>query len=740
MNRFKNTSQADPLTARELEILALIVAGFSDREIARELTLALETVKWYNKQIYSKLGVRNRTSAATQANSLGLLHVGALAQASSFIAPSPVHNLPIPITSFVGRQQELAETSKLLENARLLSLTGLAGCGKTRLAVQLAAKVAPRFAHGVYFIPFAPIDQGGNILWAIAERINFQFQPQGAPLEQLLAYFQNKTLLLVLDNFEHLLGEAESLTAILQAAPHVKMLVTSRERLNLYGETQYVVGGLPLPVDEKDALHAESVDLFVQRATSVCPDLDLSEGTLRDIVQVCRLVEGLPLGVELAATWVDVLSPREIVGEIQHSIDILRAEVRGVPLHQISVRAAFDRSWDALNDVQRQAFRRLAVFRGGFTRHAACSVAEIELPTLQALVNKSLVRYQRALQRYEIHELLRQYAQEQLERSGEVPEFAMRHGVYFAQYMEEHWPQMKGHRQRIALLEVEADIENIRAAWSYWILEENVAQLKRFFHSFWVVHDIRGWYPAGIELFAQGIAMMRLASAPEAEAGIGWLLAAQGLFSVAGGAGSRTGFALAQQGVQMLERLDRREELIIPLISLFITAVQVHETHIAVQAAKACLEIATNIDDQWGIAKAKQLLAMQLIEDGAYQEAERLGHEALVIFEESGDSWSKSILCIELMGLLTISLHRYDEASAWIERGLKAAEAIDFKYSMQMACWQLGYVEALKENYPKAGEYWHKALSVGERVVGGKCIIGFGGTSSSGEWGGRKVI
>jgi hypothetical protein len=158
--------------------------------------------------------------------------------------------------------------------------------------------------------------------------------------------------------------------------------------------------------------------------------------------------------------------------------------------------------------------------------------------------------------------------------------------------------------------------------------------------------------------------MLRSTATPEAEAALGWLLAAQGLFTVAGGEGPRRGYAMARQGVDILQRLDQRAEMIIPLISLVITAIQVHETAVAVQAARTCLEIATDIDDQWGIAKAKQLLAMRLIEDGAYAVAEQLGQEALAIFVASGDSWSESILCIELLGLLTITQQRFADAAA----------------------------------------------------------------------------
>jgi tetratricopeptide (TPR) repeat protein len=294
----------------------------------------------------------------------------------------------------------------------------------------------------------------------------------------------------------------------------------------------------------------------------------------------------------------------------------------------------------------------------------------------------------------------------------------------------------------------------------------DVAQLKKFLHSFWAMYDVRGWYPAGIALFEQAVKVMRVAATPDAETCLGWLLAAQGLFSIpvadndksihdkvmeAGinelfaehglyndpEAGPRKGLTLAQNGVQILKRLGQFDEMmVIPLISLFITASQLMgQEALAVQAAQECLEVATQIDDQWAIAKAKQFLAVRAIEDGDYTKAERLAHEAYRAFEDSGNNWSSSVVCIEVLGLLAITQRQYETAKGWIERGLKAAQEIDFKYSMQTAYWQLGYVAALEEKYPEAGIYWQKAMAVSERMLGGRSFIGLGSAASA-----RKLL
>jgi predicted ATPase/DNA-binding CsgD family transcriptional regulator len=734
----------EPLTDRELDILRLLADGLSNREIGLELALAPETVKWYNKHIFSKLGVRNRTEAANQAQSLGLLDHESPTESSSPELTSTKSYLPAQVTSFVGRQREIIEAKRLLENARLLTLTGPAGSGKTRLALQIATEVLPYFSDGVYFVPLAPLTDANNILWAIAERLDFQFHREGKALAQLLKYFEDKSLLLTLDNFEHLLQTAGTLTEILRHAPRVKILVTSRERLNLYGEVNYVVSGLHLPDEAATAQEAEAVELFLQRARSVNPHLDPDDGDLQSIARICHLVEGLPLAIELAATWVDVLSPHEIADEMRYNLDILETELRDAPYGQNSMRAAFDRSWNLLDDAQQQAFRRLSVFRGGFTRQAAEAVTQVNIRALQALVNKSLLRYEPESGRYEIHELLRQYAAEHLEQSGEARLVWNAYAAYFADFMAHCWSRMKGREQKIALQDVEADIENARAAWNYLLQKIEIVQLKKFFHSFWVFHDIRGWYPAGMELFERGVEAMRANPSEEAESALGWLLAARGLYSIAAGihgdAGTRIGFDLAQQGVQVLQETNRPEEMIIPLMSLFIAASLSAKSDVASWAAQTCLDIATAIGDTWAEAKAKQLLALRAIENEDYENAERLANEALAVFDASGDNWSKSIICIEVLGLLATNLRQLDVAQEWIERGLRAAEEIEFKYSIQMAYWQLGFLAALQENYSESARCWHKALQVGERIVGAAVFIGFGGTSNSGEWGGRELI
>lgn len=732
------------LSDREMEILRLLAEGLSNREIAFRLTISLDTVKWHNKQIYSKMAVSNRTQAVTRAQDMGLLVEGG-EQGAVVTVP---HNLPAQVTSFVGRQQEVQEARDLLGQSRLLTLTGPGGIGKTRLALQLAGAVLPTFPDGVYFIPLVSVSASDNMLWAIAERLDFQFRQSGKPQDQLLEYLADKRLLLILDNFEHLLDSASLLADMLRYAAQVKMLVTSRERLRLYGEAVFGIHGLALPVSERieDLRQSESLQLFVQRAHAANPGLILDSSDLQDIAHICRLVEGMPLGIELAASWVDMLLPSEIAHEIEHSLDILSAELQDVAASQRSIRAVFERSWNLLTAPQQQAFQKLSVFRGGFTREAAEVVMGVNLHSLHVLVSKSLLRYDPETGRYEQHELLRHYAAVELEDSGESAAMRQAHAGYFADFMAASWIRMCGSEQSEALREADADIENARAAWQYWIEQSNVQELSKFFNAFWIIYDIKGWYPAGVALFQQGIDALEKISCPDAEAGRGWLLAAQGLYKVVNGyhregfVDAKAGFQQAQHGVNLLRRQQHRDSFIVSLISTIIAACHFNESTVAHKAARECLEISLTQANTWGAAKARHFLATMAINDGHHDEAMKFALDALSSFEAIGDRWSMSILCIEVIGLLETVRRDFDAARQWIQRGLEAAEEAEFDYARQLAYWQFGYVEVLREDYVTAARYWRIAQHIGDRNVGWTSIIGFSGSSNLGQWGGRKLL
>lgn len=410
------TSASVRLSQREHDILELLAENRSDREIAVHLTLAYSTVKWYNRQIFNKLGVDNRQQAVERAFDLGWLEPPQSAH-------DPDHNLPKPLTLFVGRLKELEDLTRLLidPHTRLVTILAPGGMGKTRLALATAQSVLGQFANGIHFVPFAALTSPEHLVPTIASAIGFQFSPdRRMPKQQLIDYLRTKQILLVLDNFEHLTEGAALVAELLSAAPELKVLVTSRERLKLEWETVYPLGGLPYPEQDgkTDVLAYDAVQLFMERAQRANSRFTTRDAA--DIVRICQLVQGMLLAIELAGAWCAMLSPAEIVAEITRSADFLRTTSRNVPERLQSVRTMFEATWRRLSDDERQVFRRLSVFRGGFTRESAQVVVGADLRTLAGLVDKALLWYQPESGRYSIHELLRQYAAEQLAAAGEA--------------------------------------------------------------------------------------------------------------------------------------------------------------------------------------------------------------------------------------------------------------------------------------------------------------------------------
>lgn len=327
-------------------------------------------------------------------------------------AAGPAHHLPSQPTAFVGRSRELAHLQRLLDapDSRLMTIVGPGGSGKTRLAVETAHRNRTSFAHGTHFVSLAVVKSADVLLFAIADVLECSLVGQEAPAVQLAAYLRDKSVLLLLDNVEHVLDGVPVLVDLLAGAPHLKVLITSRERLNLHGEWVLPLDGLDYPVTADNA-HLESysaVQLFVQSAQRVQPDFAL-QGTAPDVLRICRLVEGMPLALELAAAWVRLLPCSHIAEKLAASLDFLASPLRNVPERHRSLRAVFDHAWNVLSNTEQTALAKLSVFRGPFDLEAAEEIGGASLPVLASLADKSLLQVS-GPGRYALHELLRRYA------------------------------------------------------------------------------------------------------------------------------------------------------------------------------------------------------------------------------------------------------------------------------------------------------------------------------------------
>jgi predicted ATPase/transcriptional regulator with XRE-family HTH domain len=403
------------------------------------------------------------------------------AAAMSGTAPRPA-NLPHQPTPLVGRAAELSALAALFADptTRLVTITGPGGIGKTRLAVALAEQLgaAEHFPDGVSFVHLAPLDAAERIMPALAAALSFPLdagkQPARSPRQQVFDYLRARRPLLIFDNVEHLLGAeagygdaAELVAALLGSAPGVTILATSRERLMLRGEQVYPLSGLETHSAYVSASDG-AVALFMQRARQLRPEFAPPPDQLDEIAHICRLVGGMPLAIELAAGWIDTLAPSEIAAQIERGLDLLATELRDLPARHRSMRAVFDASYRRLSASEREAFAQLAIFRGGATLEALRTVTRATLAQLHALIGASLLAYDVERGRYTLHELLRQYAAEQLAAApDDEARTCDRHAVYFCAFVERHAAALFGFEQQSAQAALDAERENVRAAWAW---------------------------------------------------------------------------------------------------------------------------------------------------------------------------------------------------------------------------------------------------------------------------------
>jgi tetratricopeptide (TPR) repeat protein len=538
----------------------------------------------------------------------------------------------------------------------------------------------------------------------------------------LLGYLRHKELLLVLDNFEHLLDGAGLLASVLRSAPSVTLLVTSRQRLKLLGETVFPLAGMKFGHWEtlEEALADSAVQLFLLGAKRAQADFSLRSEDLPHLARILRLTEGMPLGILLAAGWVNLLSLKEIAVEIGHNLDFLETQLRDVPARQRSMRAVFETSWNRLSPKEKDLLKKLSLFRLSFSRQAAHHVAGASLRDLAGLINNSMLRREPDSGRFSIHELLRQYAEERLEQSPQSLSLAQReHAAYFAEFMQHKGEDLTSERQKEALIGIINDIENVRAAWHYHVSHYNFADLGKFLDSFWMVYDVQGWYRAADDLFGDAVKTVRQRM-NESDEGLAsnilaQLLARQGYFAGLLGRPEQ-GLVMAEESVALLRQFDHKGDLVIPLLVLNMNAVFMDKIAAVGQDGQEALEVAKAKGDRWGEAMILTWLASRALADQDYGEANLLAQQSSTIFEELGESWGLTWSSGVVLGSVAVAQGDYAEARERYQRGLDAAREIDYRRAIQHAYNNLGHVALLMGDPLEAELCYLHSLGISEEI------------------------
>ena len=517
-------------------MLALSLSG--------QRSAALAQYAGCRRTLSEELGVEPETATKTLGEQIRAENLHA--------SETPPHNLPAPLTHFVGRKAELDQIAEQLNapNCRLLTLVGSGGVGKTRLARAAARQAVPHFPDGTWFVPLIDVPKDpleglhDRLAMAIANAMGVTFSGQDDPKTETLKNLRARESLVILDNFEHLTAGTDLVLEILQQSPKITILVTSRTRLNARAECLIQIAGLSTPSqdDAPDAASYSSVRLFVDRAMH---PPDTSAHDLAQIVQVCQIVEGVPLAIELASALVEHLPLSEIIANLRRDVGFLSTTLQDVPERHRRLRAVFESSWQLLTEPEQRTLAQLAVFRGDFDRSAILTVAETRHTELVGLAHKSLLQHS-SPDRYTLHALVRQFAAEKLETFPALAEVRDRHSDHYLALVGERTDTLQGDEPRQAVAEIQAEIANVRQAWQWTLNQVDASQdpvpyivaLGQYTHGFVQFCTQAGLFREGEQAFraaavrAQRIAQDDAALTPERSVAVLQtcfkLLAAQG--------------------------------------------------------------------------------------------------------------------------------------------------------------------------------------------------------------------
>jgi predicted ATPase/DNA-binding SARP family transcriptional activator len=634
--------------------------------------------------------------------------------------PSP--NLPVQHTPFVGRVKELTRISEYLDhpNCHLLTLTGLGGVGKTRLAQKVAGEKADEYRDGICFVLLSPLSSSRYLESALLSALEVPLSPaqQGkqAAKDLLVAVLKKKEMLLVLDNYEHLLPDTDLIIDLLERAPKITLLVTSRQPLDLHAEWIVDVLGLPYP-PEGEAADIErygSIHLFNQSSARVRGDLPLADGNAAQVAQICRMLAGVPLAIELASTWVRTMAIDEIAQQIQQDMDFLATGQRDIDPRHRSLRAVFEHSWSLLPEAERKIFSGLSVFQGEFSSAAAVEILGAEGQLLAVLADKSLLR-RASEDRYELHRVLWQFAAEKLAKDlGMERQAHLAHCLYYTDFIAAREHLFDGPRIREALAELKPETENIRAAWTWALDQRLVKPIARALRGFCRYHELRSWFleiERELNRAAEVLVELGASEDPQGAAGqvkdisilLGKVWGWQGVFSGRLGLPDDAGKLLLAKGLALLKFFGVQAESAEFLRWLAVFESQAGDFGKTEKHLRDSLEIAQEVGDGWLIAESQYELAFTAYLQANHDMGKEYCQKSLAFYRRRDDLAGAGKV-LSALGLIATSQSDFMRAEEYLQESLKYFQDFGDKYRAGGVINNLGLL------YFRTGAY-HKAES-----------------------------
>lgn len=597
----------------------------------------------------------------------------------------PLHNLPVQLTSFIGRKQELAEAKLLLTKSRLLTLIGPGGTGKTRLAIQIGQEVMPDFANGVWMVELAQLADPALIPQTIASVFELREVPKMPLKDILINYLRSKQLLLILDNCEHLVAACAVISVdLLSLCPKLKILVSSRESLGISGETVYRVPSLSLPSPAQGTpevfMQSEAVQLLSERARAVQPHFVLEEPSIPAITQICQRLDGIPLALELAAARMAVLSVEEIAARLDDRFRLLTGGSRTALERHQTLRALIDWSYDLLTAEEQLLFRQLSVFAGGWTYSDAEAVfPDLDvLNLLTQLVNKSMVMVDEHMQgrRYRLPETIRQYARDKLLDSGEAASIRDRHLQFFLRFVEEAEPKLRGHEQIQWLNNLEAEHDNLRAALSWSIESKKTAQALKLVGALYYFWGFRGYWTEGKKWIDDALAL----SEHDLIGNVGITEPEEEMFMRAKALYASSWMDLLTTGAETAHR-----------------------------KGEASLSLWRKLGNKWWTAVTLEFLGLLFAGEGDFPTARERVEEGVILARESGDNYPLAVCLVRLGD----SLKGKDvkEARRFLEEGIAVARVVGDRSVLSEGLRELGSACFMQGDLTTAMESTQGALA-----------------------------